>query len=523
MVPPNAKFRIFTAKYDCFMKRWLLTLLCLACWVPALTAQEHRRYALVWNDEFDAGVLNKSVWSKIWRSKADWGVHMSSADTLYAFEDGQLVLRGMVNDFLPNDKAPFLTGGVWSRYRKAFGFGRIEIRAKFDVADGYWPALWMLPQANKELNWPYGGEIDIMEHFRDNPNVNQTVHSNYTYNLKKVNLPSQVAYPAYKEGEYNTYGMERFHDSLVFFVNGKRTFCYPRFHEGVDGQFPFSQHDYYLIMDVQLGYDRSPAVDTAKLPVELRVDYVRYYELDTKTDVIPEPETFQVVRPKKKKIRRVVYDKKTHFDNPDEYRLVVKCGKATVAGNRHWAESTLAQLVDREGRVANLEIHDKAACPHRGISLGNKNLMGDELCRLFDRMAFYKLNYFRWDGWNTLPEEEADRLAEYANDLGISVVVGDLQNPQVGIVELNADPKVPAFNRVFLGAADLQGAWLRLNDLEPASMDALAAFAERYWRGGSAGELKGANDAPDALSEAGSRLANFKEKLAIHHLLYFNK
>lgn len=487
------------------------------------TAQEHRRYALVWNDEFNAGQLDKSVWSKIWRSKADWAVHMSSADTLYALDDGNLVLRGMVNNILPNDNAPFLTGGVWSRYRKSFGFGRIEIRAKFDVAEGFWPAIWMLPQVNSALNWPYGGEIDIMEHFRDKPTVDQTVHSSYTVNLRKGNQPPHVAYPPYEEGEFNTYGVERFQDSLVFFVNGRRTFNYPRFRKGEDGQFPFSQHDYYLILDAQVGRDGSPGVDTAKLPVELRVDYVRYYELDTKTDVIPEPATFQVVKPKKKKLRRVVYDKRTRFDNPDEYRLVVKCGKATVSGNRRWAESTLAQLVDADGRVANIKVHDRAACVHRGISLDNKGLSCDDLRRLMDRMAFYKLNCLHWNGWGTLAEEEADRLMEYANDLGIAVLTGDLSNPQVGIVELNADPKVPAFNRVFLGTADPQGAWLHLNDLGAASMDALAAFAERYWRGGSAGEVKSLDVAPDVLSEAGSRLANFREKLAIHHILYFTK
>ena len=65
------------------------------------------------------------------------------------------MLRGMVNDFLPNDEASFLTGGVWSRYRKSFGFGRLDIRAKFDVAQGFWPAIWMMPDVNRELNWPY--------------------------------------------------------------------------------------------------------------------------------------------------------------------------------------------------------------------------------------------------------------------------------------------------------------------------------------------------------------------------------
>lgn len=270
------------------MKQLYFILLIVINFVQASCAQEHRRYALIWHDEFDSGVLDKKVWSKIWRSKADWAIHMSSHDTLYAFEDGDLVLRGMVNDFLPDDEAPFLTGGVWSLYRKSFGFGRIDIRAKFDVAQGFWPAIWMMPQTSNSLNWPYGGEIDIMEHFKDNPYINHTVHSNYTYNLNKHYLPTHVAYPKYNEGEYNTYGMERFQDSLVFFLNGKRTFNYPRFRNGDNGQFPFSQHDFYLILDAQLGRDRSPYIDTAKLPVELRVDYVRYYELDTKTDVIPD-------------------------------------------------------------------------------------------------------------------------------------------------------------------------------------------------------------------------------------------
>ena len=200
------------------MKKLFLIAVFFTFLANGLSAQEHRRYALIWNDEFNSGELDGRVWSKIRRGKADWVVHMSSADTLYSFEDGNLVLRGMVNDFMPNDNAPFLTGGVWSRYKKSFGFGRIEIRAKFDVAEGYWPAIWMLPQVNRDLNWPHGGEIDIMEHFREKPSVDQTVHSNYTVNLGKRNLPVHVAYPAYNEGEFNTYGMERFHDSLVFFV-----------------------------------------------------------------------------------------------------------------------------------------------------------------------------------------------------------------------------------------------------------------------------------------------------------------
>ena len=500
------------------MKRLCFILLISIAFVRVSYAQEHRRYALIWHDEFDAGVLDNQVWSKIWRSNADWAIHMSSADTLYAFENGDLVLRGMVNDFLPNDKALFLTGGVWSKNRKAFGFGRIEVRAKFDVAQGFWPAIWMLPQTSNSLNWPHGGEIDIMEHFRDNPYVNHTVHSHYTYNLRKRNRPSQVAYPKYNEGEYNTYGMERFQDSLVFFINGKRTFNYPRFRKGENGQFPFSQHDFYLILDAQLGRDRSPYIDTTKLPVELRVDYVRYYEMDTKTDVIPEPKDYQQYTRRRYKYRKMVFDGKETFGDPDAYHIVTKHGKAIVSGNVVWAQSTLSQLVGEDGKIANVDFHDVAACPYRGISLDkySKKLTFNELNKILEVMAFYKLNYLQWNRKDGCSDEETNKIRAHARDLGITMVTEIQTMPNMDVIEIDDHVQGSAPPRVFLQTASKKGGWFILKGMETGDLEAMAAFSERYWRGGDAGEGTIENGSLDALSPASSRLANFMEKLAVH-------
>ena len=500
------------------MKRIFFIVLILIGFVGSLAAQEHRRYALVWHDEFDAPTLNPQVWSKIWRSRADWAIHMSSNERLYALEDGDLVLRGMVNDFLPRDTSYFLTGGVWSRYRKAFGFGRLEVRAKFDVAQGFWPAIWMLPEVNKELDWPHGGEIDIMEHFRDNPTVNQTVHSHYTVNLRRRNRPSQVAYPAYNEGEYNVYGMERFQDSLVFFVNGRRTLNYPRYRKGVDGQFPFSQHDYYLILDAQLGRDRSPYIDTARLPVELRVDYVRYYELDTKTDVIPEPIDYQQYTRRRYKFKKIVVNTEETFGNPDEYHIVTRRGKAIVSGNVVWAQNTLAQLIGEDGKIANVDFYDRPACPVRGISLEkyDKKMTLEEMNRLLDLMAFYKLNYLRWNDDGVRSMGDVSLLRQHAQDLGITIVTGNTRTPNVDLVDLEGSVQMPMASQIFLQTVSENGGWLYLRGMEADDLDALRAFSERYWRGGDAGEGMVENGLPDALSPAGTRLANFMERVAVH-------
>ena len=500
------------------MKRTIVFLLILIGFAGFLSAQEHRRYALIWHDEFDSGVLDENVWSKIPRSKAAWAVHMTSDERLYGFEEGNLVLRGMVNDFLPKDKEEFLTGGVWSKYKKAFGFGRIEVRAKFDVAQGYWPAIWMLPQSTKKVNWPYGGEIDIMEHFGESPYVNHTVHSHYTYNLRKRKRPPYVAYPNYNEGQYNTYGMERFQDSLVFSVNGRRTMNYPRYRKGANDQFPFSQHDYYLILDAQLGNDGSPSIDQSKLPVELRIDYVRYYEVDTKTDVIPEPKEFEQLGTKKFKFKKMVVKKKEQFANPDEYCIIVKRGKATVSGNVKWAQATLEQLVDEQGRIANLEVHDRAACPYRGISLDkyNKKLTFDEMNKILEVMAFYKLNYVQWNGEGACSLEEINILKENAQELGITFVDNISAITKVDVFDFEDNKKDLNSSRVFLQTASTNGGWFYLKGMEVGDREALAAFSERYWRGGGAGEGSVKNGLPEALSPAGSRLANFKEKLAVH-------
>ena len=326
-----------------------------------------------------------------------------------------------------------------------------------------------------------------------------------------------MAYPNYNEGEYNTYGLERFQDSLVFFLNGKRTFNYPRFRNGDDGQFPFSQHDYYLILDVQLGRDRSPYIDTAKLPVELRVDYVRYYELDTKTDVIPEPEDYQQYTRRRFKYKKIVVNAAETITNPEEYHIITKRGKAFVSGNVVWAQSTLAQLIGEDGKIANVDFYDRAICPYRGISLDKYDgkLTFDDLNRLLDRMAFYKLNYLQWNEKGSCTVEEVSLLKEHAQDLGITIVSDIPTIPNVDFIDVEDNIQFPASSQIFLRTASKNGGWLFLKGTERADMEAMMAFAERYWRGGNAGEGTVENGLPEVLSTAGTRLANFKEKMTI--------
>jgi beta-glucanase (GH16 family) len=235
------------------------------------------KWRLVWEENFDGHTFNTSRWSKIPRGTSDWNNYMSDFDSCYRVSDGQLILRGLRNEYLPADTASFLTGGLYTKDKAGFERGRIEICAKLGKAQGAWPAFWLLPFDNSP--WPSGGEIDIMERLNGESIAYQTVHSDYTYILQIKNPPQGTTGKIDPDG-YNIYAVELYRDSLSFFINDTHTFTYPRIETDAEGQFPFDRA-FYLLLDMQLGGSWVGQVNPADLPVEMRIDWVRFYKLET--------------------------------------------------------------------------------------------------------------------------------------------------------------------------------------------------------------------------------------------------
>lgn len=243
----------------------------LPCCKPSST-----EWRLVWEDDFDqTDCIDPAFWSKIPRGASDWNNYMSDFDSCYAVRDGKLVLRGLVNHSLPADTAPFITGGVYTKDKLGFNNGRLEIRAKLNGATGAWPAFWLLPQNAK---WPGGGEIDIMERLNNDSIAYQTVHSHYTFDLGIKDNPKSGGTGVINRDDFNTYTVELHADSLVFFINDTHTFSYPRIETDKEGQFPFNDSPFYLLIDMQLGGSWVGAVCPEDLPVEMEIDWVRFYQ-----------------------------------------------------------------------------------------------------------------------------------------------------------------------------------------------------------------------------------------------------
>lgn len=263
------------------MKNRNLFFLCAGLWLLSLVScQERGKWELVWEDDFQQTELDTANWGKIPRWKVDWAKYMSNNEACYEMRDGNLILKGIVNPNRDADTATYLTGGVYTKHKRAFYGGRLEVKAKLQGAQGAWPAIWMKPYEEHKYPWPTGGEIDIMERLNHDTIAYQTVHSPYTQHfrqLKVENNPPQHTTTAIRPDDYNVYGVEMYPDSLVFFINGSRTFAYPRIQTELEGQYPYNI-PYHLLIDMQLGGDWVGAIKPEELPVEIWIDWVRYYK-----------------------------------------------------------------------------------------------------------------------------------------------------------------------------------------------------------------------------------------------------
>lgn len=239
---------------------------------------QEKEWRLVWEDNFDqvAG-FDTATWSKIPRWTPEWAKYMSDNEACYDMTDGKLVLKGLINPDRVADTATYITGGIYTKYKRPFHGGRLEIKAWMQGATGAWPAIWLKPFEEAQYPWPSGGEIDIMEHLNFDSIAYQTVHSPYTHNLNIKNDPPQGCTRRIDPDGYNVYAVEMHPDSLVFFINDARTYAYPRIQTDKEGQFPFDK-PYYLLIDMQLGGPWVGHVDPKDLPVEMKVDWVRYYK-----------------------------------------------------------------------------------------------------------------------------------------------------------------------------------------------------------------------------------------------------
>lgn len=287
------------------MKAQLLSTALLCCILPA-TADDYTgwqvtnpEWQLVFSDDFNGTTLDATKWNSIdyvgW-NVSDWRTYQSNEPELVTVNgDGTVSLWGKYGNYTSqsNPSGAALTyacGGIFTDKTFNFQYGYVEVRAKFDCAQGAWPAIWMMPTDGS--NWPKNGEIDILEHLNYEGIAHQTLHFNNAdgknTSLGTVNANGgSTAYYSDVDSklDFHTYGVEWTTEGISFLMDGKKTLTVA--HQDNNPNWPFNKENnpFYLLLDMQLGGDWVGEIGNIGDGVAMTVDYVRVYS----TPQVPEP------------------------------------------------------------------------------------------------------------------------------------------------------------------------------------------------------------------------------------------
>ena len=247
----------------------------------------------MFSDEFDQadGSQPDAVkWRTSTRRKSVWNRWISDSPDVAYIDHGHLVCRAMPNPDPSADDVPMITGAVETQGLYAFTYGKVEVRLRTQPHAGSFPAAWMMPQPPCET-WPNAGEIDIFEAIDAQATSYHTVHSHWTYDLGKKNVPQSSFTRNVNVGAWHVYGLEWTAERLVFTVDGETAGIYERSTDASQlgqGQWPFV-HPFYIILNQSVGDGSwAKAADTGHT-YETRFDCVRVYQKHHTDDGIAAP------------------------------------------------------------------------------------------------------------------------------------------------------------------------------------------------------------------------------------------
>jgi beta-glucanase (GH16 family) len=261
------------------------------------------KWKLSWSDEFDGQEIDRAKWDfDLGNGFNGWGnaelqYYTDRPENAYV-KDGMLHIRAVKESLRGYE---YTSAKLRTRKRDGSAlfsqtYGRFEFRAKLPTGRGVWPALWMMPQANKYGPWPASGEIDVMEARGQEPTkVLGTLH----YGSRSPgNLHSERNYVLPDKGtiaDFHVYALEWEPGEIRWLVDDKQyvsqSFWWSSSKTaGRKGVKPKAEADlnpwpapfdqpFYLIMNVAVGgrFLGNPD-NTTVFPAEMVVDYVRVYE-----------------------------------------------------------------------------------------------------------------------------------------------------------------------------------------------------------------------------------------------------
>ena len=165
--------------------------------------------------------------------------------------------------------------------KQSFTYGRFEMRARIVANDGLWPAFWTLGTGGG--NWPFNGEIDIMEYY--NNGVHANVASSASTDQNAYSAQWDGAYRAISDfnvadwdAKFHVWRMDWDSERIVLSIDDSvmNDVVISTMHNA-DGANPFDD-PHYILVNLALGGDAGGNPEAPHYPTHYIVDYVRVFQ-----------------------------------------------------------------------------------------------------------------------------------------------------------------------------------------------------------------------------------------------------
>lgn len=226
-------------------------------------------YQLVWSDEFSGTSVDATNWN-FETGAGGWG----NNEKQFYQEKNAVVANGLlkITAKKPTVKFPYYTSSrMTTKGKREFLYGKMEARIKVPLAQGLWPAFWMLGSNISSVGWPSCGETDIMEHINSDNLIYGTIHWNNNghayYGGNAATTPAS----------YHIYSVEWDSAAIRWYIDGIK-YWEANILNNINGTDEFHK-PFFLLLNLAIGGDwPGQTIDDSKLPASMFVDYVRVYK-----------------------------------------------------------------------------------------------------------------------------------------------------------------------------------------------------------------------------------------------------
>ena len=257
---------------------------------------------LLWHDEFNGtGEPDADIW------QFETGFQRNEEDQWYQkdnaqMKDGALRIEGrkeaVKNPNYVSGSSDWKKNREYSEYTSSclltkpgyvFKYGRMEVRAKIPVSQGAWPAIW---STGNWWEWPLGGEIDMLEFYKEKIHANVCWGGNKrwegTWNSKNYPIGNFTQKDEKWADKYHVWVMDWDKDYIRIYLDGEllnETDLTTTVNNGAGlGGFqnPYS-NDYEgfgqrMMLNLAIGGINGRPVNNASFPLSYYVDYIRIYQ-----------------------------------------------------------------------------------------------------------------------------------------------------------------------------------------------------------------------------------------------------